>query len=147
MRVMTMHGGFRGLGALTTGRRLEAEEGFNRRFADFYAAAERFQGMSAEGQIPARLYDPYAERYQQLDSAIADHHNAIDLVDDEESLREWQRGARRLEQRAREWMTQVRQIMGETVSGRGLRLALLATASIAVVGGTAWWVTQVWGRG
>lgn len=142
MRVMTMDGGFRGLsggglGALSQAQQSAAREWFLDRIALFDPTWDRLLAVRHAGQLPAAdtgLWD----RGNALVDRFGPHLNALNVLVSEQSLASWRTVSEVIVRDVAQWVTDVRRVIGDERQQRGLRLALLAAGSIALLGGAAY---------
>lgn len=149
MRVMTMDGGFRGLhgarglGLVTTATTTASLARFNTALGPFDVVRVRLEQARVAGQIPRQESQMLFDAGTALAERAAAHESAMDALETDAQLTAWIAEGEAIIRDAARWTQQTRIILGDEESKRGLRLALLATASIVVIGGTTW---ALWNR-
>lgn len=138
MRVMTMSGGFRGLGALSLDRREAARAGFLDRVAALDELFDRLQTATGAGEFQGDLSSALSDRYFALNDVVGEHLLQLDQVETEQDLRDWQNGSSQVVRQVNAWVSDARRLLGEQQANRGLRIFLLAAASITVIGGASY---------
>ena len=135
MRVVTIDGGFRGLGDISPSSRNSAVADFTRRISVFDDTFERFSVFRERGELSAADELALMPTYAQIADAIGAHLRAAESLGDAASLEAWRRQSADILVQATEWVSQARHVMGEGLANRGLRIFLIAAASITVLGG------------
>ena len=149
MRVMTMEGGFRGLAQLPRQRVEGARARFLDRIAGFDIQLDRLIEVGELGQFPEAERERLLARSDALTDRIQAHMLDLDFVTDPSGFAAWERASSPLVRDTNAWVADVRRVLGDERTGRGLRLFLVATASIALIGGvtyTVWRASGTRGR-
>lgn len=135
MEVITMEGGFRGLGVPTTNEVSRLLTWLNQALSPAVTAINRVRAATTSAQLST----PSAQRLESLWTTIASEHERLtNALPDETDVPLWQNTARNLVARANAFVRDANAVLGDESSGRGLRLTLLAVGSVAVLGGLAW---------
>lgn len=135
MEVITLTGGFRGLGLTSSSEQERLLRWLNDSIQPAAMTIDRVRTADSHGQLPTAS----AQRLENLWTALAAEHSAlVEALPDEIDLPAWQQRARAMLAHAAAFTADARAVLGDEASGRGLRLALLAAGSVAVLGGIAW---------
>lgn len=134
MRVVTIDGGFRGLGNLPSVRSAALDD-FTRRIVPFDEMFERYSVLREAGQIGSRDEADLTPRYTQLSARIGAHMQRAASLSSEEAVRAWRAESEVLLRESSLWVRRVRYVIGEDAANHTLRVFLIAAASITVFGG------------
>lgn len=135
MRVVTIDGGFRGLGDVSSRARMAAVADFTRRISVFDDTWERFSVFRQRGELSAADEATVTAAYARIVDRVNEHMAAADAISGEASLTFWRDQSAQILSAATAWVQRARFVMGEEATNRGLRIFLLAAASITVLGG------------
>lgn len=145
MRVMTMDGGFRGLGARGLGALTEAQRGsalawFLDRInppdaAGFDDTIDRLARAREEGLLPAADATRLLATQVALEARISAHGDALARMSSEATLASWRTVSDAIVRDVRTWVNDVRRIIGDERGGRVLRTVLLVAGAAALFGG------------
>ena len=136
MEVVTLVGGFRGLGSITTRAQNDLLAWFQNALRDADAVAARVRAATAGGQIPLEAGHQLDNFYQTITDRAVALINQVGTLESAE-IAPWRVQARALIGDATAFANEGRLVLGD-LQNRGLKLALLATGSIALFGGAAW---------
>lgn len=135
MEVITLTGGFRGLGIPSTSEVTTLVTTLNATLAPAAALIDRVRAADSSGQLGTAS----AARLENLWNQISQEHEAlVNSIADETDLPAWQERARLWYQRVGAFVRDARAVLGDESANRGLRLTLIALGSVAVFGGIAW---------
>lgn len=134
MRVVTIDGGFRGLGDVAP-QRASAVSDFTRRISVFDDTWERFSRFRQQGELSQRDEETVTSEYARIVDRVNAHMAAADAISGPASLEFWRSQSAVILAEATEWVRRARYVMGEEAQNRGLRIFLIAAASITVLGG------------
>lgn len=137
MKVRTITGGFRGLGALSVSQRDAVRLPFVDRVQDFTSVYVRFVeaydgGLVRQGDIPL------LHQADTVHARIGEMLEELERLETEPALAEWQVIAGRLASDAEKMAKRMRFVLGDEAANRGFRTVLLAAGSIALFGGVGW---------
>ena len=134
MRVVTIDGGFRGLGDIARSRSTAVDD-FTRRIAPFDEMYERYSVLREAGEVSTRDEADLTPRYVQLAARINAHMQTVNILSSEAAVAAWRAAGEVLLRESSLWVRRVRYVIGEGEMNRGLRIFLIAAASITVFGG------------
>lgn len=135
MRVVTIDGGFRGLAAIPQRSHDSALDDFTRSIQAFDDTFERFSIFRQRGELSSSD-ESLMHEYEQVSSAVGAHIAQINAgLESMDDLAAWRERSALLLSQATSWSRRARYVMGEEAENRGLRIFLLAAASITVLGG------------
>lgn len=135
MRVVTIDGGFRGLGAISSSSRNAALDDFTRRISVFDDTWERFSVFRQQGQLSAGDEATLTAEYARIVDRVNAHTATMEIVASPAMLDVWRTESAAILRDATAWTRRARYVMGEEATNRGLRIFLIAAASITVLGG------------
>jgi|SRR6185503_7893071 len=142
MRVVTIDGGFRGLGDVAPSVRNAAVADFTRAIAPLDDMLERYIAFRAAGNISESDDLRIMDRYHVLSERIAARLRDAEGRLSESAIAAWSNGNAVYVNDVRLWINDVRRIMGDEIQNRGLRTFLIAAASITVLGGGMYVIYQ-----
>lgn len=134
MRVVTIDGGFRGLGD-TARARTTAVADFTRRISVFDDTWERFSLFRQRGELGAADEQTLTAEYARIVDRVNEHMSAAGAISGEATLAFWRSQSEVILRAAAEWTRRARFVMGEEEANRGLRIFLIAAASVTILGG------------
>jgi hypothetical protein len=136
MEVVTLVGGFRGLGAITTREQNDLLTWLQTALRDADNVAARIRQATGTGQIPLEAGHQLDNFYQTITDRAVALINQVGTLESAE-IGTWRVQARALLGDAAAFVAEGRLVLGD-LQNRGLKLALLAAGSVALFGGAAW---------
>lgn len=142
MEVLTLVGGFRGLGAVSTQQILELGDWLGAQTANADQTMDRLSRLAGQGNVPEYSVSRLSDAYYSLGDQLTDLRDRLGTLE-EPDLARWRSDALALISRFETWDNDARTVLGDEIGGRGLRMTILAIGSIVVLGGAAYAVYRI----